>query len=467
MDLLWNGGIGTYVRASNEKDTAAADPANERVRVEAAALCARVVGEGGNLGFTQRARIEYACGGGRIDADFVDNAAGVATSDREVNLKIAVDIAVARGALTASARNPLLASVEDDVADAVLIASRDQALALGAGEHHAAELLSQHERLIVDLERDGRVDRGADGLPRAEEIERRARAGQGLTRPELAVLLAQSKNVVAAELAESTLPDAPACQEFVDGYFPGRVRRESAVGIAEHPLRRAIVVTALADELINRVGPGALYRLEERLGASTSESAAAYLVVSRVLGTESIRDRILATEPDARARVRACAGLTALLETEMGRLLRRGRRIDAEALIARLRGPVAELLGPEPSLVDCAGALAVATTALDLGVPTARVAAVRDDLVGDLGLGWLLDALARRKPCSHWESLGRAAVRDEIADRVDGLVCAQLSGDAVADRTRLVGLLDQLRTEDRLDLARASVVSAELLLLRS
>ncbi|WP_439127297.1 NAD-glutamate dehydrogenase domain-containing protein [Rhodococcus indonesiensis] len=482
VDLLWNGGVGTYVKASGETHGDAADPANDRVRVDARDVRARIVGEGGNLGFTRAARIEYARCGGRCDGDFIDNAAGVATSDREVNIKIAVDRAVAAGTLAPGHREKLLAAVTDDVAGAVLTASRDQVLALGCSEHDAPALLTQHERLIEDLARAGRIARSDDSLPTADEIRERRRAGTGLLRPELAVLLAQSKNVVASELAASPLPDSPACTPWAENYFPAEIVARAGSGVAKHPLRREIVVASLADELVNRLGPGALYRFEERFGAATEDSARAYVVVSRVLHTEDIRARILADGSDARSTVAELSALARVVEAEMAWLLRHtarrtlrdvlaGTGDDAdtpEALVALFAAPVAEALGGRPSAEDCRGAFANAVVALRLGIEPTRVAVARNEVVELLHIRWLLDGFVTRVRGPYWEAMGAASLRDEIADRLDALVVTALDGGAadLPDRAhRLVRLLDRLRGEDAVDTARLAVVAGELRLL--
>ncbi|WP_416061806.1 NAD-glutamate dehydrogenase domain-containing protein [Rhodococcus indonesiensis] len=482
VDLLWNGGVGTYVKASGETHGDAVDPANDRVRVDARDVRARIVGEGGNLGFTRAARIEYARCGGRCDGDFIDNAAGVATSDREVNIKIAVDRAVAAGTLELGHREKLLAAVTDDVAGAVLTASRDQVLALGCSEHDAPALLTQHERLIEDLARAGRIARSDDSLPTADQIRERRRAGTGLLRPELAVLLAQSKNVVASELAASPLPDSPACAPWAENYFPAEIVARAGSGVAEHPLRREIVVASLADELVNRLGPGALYRFEERFGAATEDSARAYVVVSRVLHTEDIRARVLADGSDARSTVSELSALARVVEAEMAWLLRHtarrtlrdvlaGTGDDAdtpEALVALFAAPVAEALGERPSAEDCRGAFANAAVALRLGIEPTRVAVARDEVVELLHIRWLLDGFVTRVRGPYWEAMGAASLRDEIADRLDALVVTALDGGAaeLPDRAhRLVRLLDRLRGEDAVDTARLAVVAGELRLL--
>ncbi|UGT44976.1 NAD-glutamate dehydrogenase [Nocardia yamanashiensis] len=325
VDLLWNGGIGTYVRADHETDVDAQDPANDRVRVPASRLRCAVVGEGGNLGFTQHARIGYALRGGRINADFIDNAAGVATSDLEVNLKIALDSGVRAGALSADKRNALLAEVTDDVAARVLERSDNQVLAIGLAADRAKYLLERHIRLIANLRDEAGMDPGVAGLPSDAELHRRTQAGEGLTRPEIAVLLAHSKNLVSRELLDSTLPDDPAFAPRLRDYFPDAVTAHAADLIDAHPLRREIIATTVADELINRIGPGTIFRLQERLGVSTADVARAYETVRGVLDLDALwtdcRNR-----PGAESqRIQALFDLRELVEHLISWVLRSSR----------------------------------------------------------------------------------------------------------------------------------------------
>ena len=328
VDLLWNGGIGTYVRSDSETDTAAQDPANDRVRVAASELRCTVVGEGGNLGFTQQARIDYALGGGRINADFIDNAAGVATSDLEVNLKIALD------AGPVADRNTLLERATDDVARRVLAASSNQILAISLAAEQAGYLLERHIRLIRNLEVESGIDPSVEGLPSPAELKRRAASGRGLTRPEIAVLLAQSKNLVCHELLESDVPDSELFSARLQEYFPGVIADVAAPQIAAHPLRREIIATVVADELINRIGPGTIYRLQERLGATTAEVAMAYGTVREVLGLEAVWAEALAREVGEAQRIQELLEIRELVEHLTSWLLRRRREADRDDTLA-------------------------------------------------------------------------------------------------------------------------------------
>ena len=280
VDLLWNGGIGTYVKASTESHAEAGDRAAEAVRVDADELACRVIGEGGNLGLTQRARIEFAHRGGLCNTDFIDNAAGVDTSDREVNLKILLDGAVADGEIDRDERDALLRSLTDEVAAAVLADTSRQVRAISMSAARSPFLLDRHARLIRNLEEQAGLNRAVEHLPTEADLERRRQSGQGLTRPELAVLLAYSKNLVRAELQAADLPDDPT--PVVSAYFPRAVQERFGARIRRHPLLREIAATQLASDLIDRAGPGFLYRLEERTGAGTPEVARAFAAVQAV-----------------------------------------------------------------------------------------------------------------------------------------------------------------------------------------
>jgi glutamate dehydrogenase len=288
VDLLWNGGIGTYVRASHESNGQVGDRANDRVRVAAEELRCRVVAEGGNLGLTQSARIEYALAGGRINADFIDNAAGVNTSDREVNLKVLFAKPVQTGTLSSVERDALLAECAEEVVRAVLADNTRQTLAISVAEAHGPFLLDRHERVMRNLEDLAGLDRTREQLPSDEEIARRRAAGTGLVRPEIAVLLAHAKNLVHTELAESDLPDDPGLSKVLNDYFPAGLRARFHSEISGHELAREIICTRLANDVIDRLGPGFLYRLEDRTGAATPRSLRAYLVVRDLLDVEAL-----------------------------------------------------------------------------------------------------------------------------------------------------------------------------------
>ncbi len=279
VDLLWNGGIGTYVKATTESHADVGDKANDAIRVDAADLRVKVVGEGGNLGLTQLGRIEFATAGGRINTDAIDNSAGVDTSDHEVNIKILLDQAVREGALASESRNPLLADMTDAVGRQVLRDNYEQNVLLGNARVQAPAMLSVHGRLINALESRGELDRALEFLPSQAEMEQREAAGLGLTSPELAVLAAYSKISLTATVLASDVPDDPWFTGALRRYFPQRLVDELGDRLAGHPLRREIVTTWVTNDLVNRGGMTCVYRVQEETGASPIETVRAYSVV--------------------------------------------------------------------------------------------------------------------------------------------------------------------------------------------
>ncbi|OLP03565.1 glutamate dehydrogenase [Mycolicibacterium porcinum] len=334
VDLLWNGGVGTYVRADGETNAGARDKANDRVRVTASQLRCKVIGEGGNLGLTQQARIGFALNGGRINADFIDNAAGVATSDLEVNIKIALD----SGDIDTARRNALLAQATDEVAARVLADNAEAILAISMAAAEADSLLDRHIRLIGNLRDVAGVDPQVEGLPAEPELVRRRSMGLGLTRPEIAVLLAQSKNLVTQELLASDIPDHEAFTHRLMDYFPAGIAEQARAEISRHPLRREIVATSVAGELINRVGPGTIYRMQERLAVTTPQVAHAYATVRDILDLDALWEAELAGNSDEAQRIQALLQVRELVEHLTSWVLRNGtgNRAQVSAAIGNL-----------------------------------------------------------------------------------------------------------------------------------
>jgi glutamate dehydrogenase len=282
VDLLWNGGIGTYVKATSQTNADAGDRSNDAVRVDASQLRAKVVGEGGNLGLTQEARIEYALAGGLVNTDFIDNSAGVDTSDHEVNIKILLDGAVRDDELTSTDRNKLLHEMTGEVGTLVLQHNYAQNRTLAAARAQAAQMLHVHSRYIRKLERDRRIRRRLDVLPGNKEIAERRSAGTGLTVPEFSVILAQTKIASAQEILASPLPDDPFLRGVLTEYFPKPLRERYASRMTGHPLRREIITTAVVNDMIDRSGTTFMFRLNEETGASTPDITAAWLVAREV-----------------------------------------------------------------------------------------------------------------------------------------------------------------------------------------
>ncbi len=288
VDLLWFGGIGTYLRADGETDDSVGDRANDAIRINAAEAGARVIGEGANLGVTQKGRIEFARNGGRINTDFIDNSAGVNSSDKEVNIKIAVGAPLRDGRLTLEQRNTFLASFTEEVAEACLWNNYQQSLAISLAELRSPQRLGYAGRLMRDLEQRGLLDRELEDLPSDDALLVLQSNGQGLTRPELAVLLSWSKIALAQDLMASPIPDQPANEIFVEEYFPAALRRDFGDEIKSHRLRREIVVTRISNAMINRGGPTMLIRLQDATGRSSADIAAGFIAVLQTYDLPSL-----------------------------------------------------------------------------------------------------------------------------------------------------------------------------------
>jgi glutamate dehydrogenase len=284
VDLLWNGGIGTYVKATREGHTEVGDRANDPVRVNGSQVRARVVGEGGNLGFTQRGRIEYAANGGRINTDFIDNSAGVDTSDHEVNIKILLGLAIQRGELSLEERTALLQGCADDVVAHVLYDNYCQAQILSQEMEVSAQRLENAEDLMEQLEAEDELDRDVEFLPSADEMAERRAEGRGMLRPELAVLLAYAKRSVARAMLDSDLPDAPYLFQDLRTYFPPRIVERFGHLLDEHPLKRELIATLVANDVVNAQGVTFVSRLVTETGASPAEVVRAFRIARDVTG---------------------------------------------------------------------------------------------------------------------------------------------------------------------------------------
>jgi glutamate dehydrogenase len=284
VDLLYNGGIGTYVKATTESDADVGDRVNDDLRVDGKDLRCRVVAEGGNLGFTQRGRIEFALDGGRINTDFIDNSAGVDTSDHEVNLKILLGLGVARGELTMDERNALLADVEGDVVRHVLYDNFLQAQILSQEAVTSAHHMEAYEDLMVGLETSDVLDRDLEALPNAEEMAERRRTNRGMTRPELAVLLAYAKQNLTNALLLSSLPDSAYLETDLRGYFPPQVVERFGPLLNEHPLRRELIAMLVANDVVNSQGITFVSRVVTETGADAADVTRAYRIARDVTG---------------------------------------------------------------------------------------------------------------------------------------------------------------------------------------
>jgi glutamate dehydrogenase len=345
VDLLWNGGIGTYVKAASESNAEVGDKSNDVIRVNGKDLRCKVVGEGGNLGLTQLGRVDYALAGGHVYTDFIDNAAGVDCSDHEVNIKILLGGAVADGELSRPARDDLLAEMTDEVAELVLSDNYDQARTLGVATAQAASLLPVHRRMIGDMERSGQLNRALEAIPSDEELA--ARADSGLTAPEFAVLLAYVKIVLEREILAESLIDEPWTEEILAGYFPTPLRERFTDRMRGHRLRREIVTTTLVNEVVNRGGTSFVYRAVEETGASAADVIRAYVVVREVFGIGELWSAVEALDNQVPTAVQTTVYLESrrLLDRAVRWLVTNRRSpLDVTGEIARLRNGVSRLM---------------------------------------------------------------------------------------------------------------------------
>jgi glutamate dehydrogenase len=449
VDLLWNGGIGTYVKASSETHTDVGDKANDTVRLDARHLQCRVVGEGGNLGLTQRARIEYALTGGRVNTDAIDNVAGVNCSDHEVNIKILLDSLVAAGDLTQKQRNQLLAEMTDAVAEQVRYGSYTQTQALSLGVAQAPSMIDVHHRLIDYLERTSGLNREIESLPTDEVINERKAGRQGLVAPEVAVLMAHCKIHLFTRLLDSDLPEDEYLSHDLEHYFPAPLPERYARPMRAHRLRREIIATVVANQLVDRAGTTFVFRLREETGASPALLARAYAAAREVLDMPSFWAAVEALDNQIEAQTQ----LRMLIEGR--RLVERATRwlvtaypeqINIARTIGYFEEGAAMLRAALPDILDGTDRTAYHGWANELqaaGVPASlagRVAAMPSmialfDIVEAartsnrtpkevmtiyfklgyrLELAWLRDRIIELPRTNLWEALARAAMRDNL-----------------------------------------------------
>ncbi len=450
VDLLYNGGIGTYVKAAAETHASVGDRANDALRVNGRELRCNIVAEGGNLGCTQLGRVEFALAGGRIYTDAIDNSAGVDTSDHEVNIKILLGLAVGDGELTEKARNALLAEMTDDVAALVLRDNYFQTQALSVTGRIAPQLLDAQQRFIQYLEKGGRLNRALEFLPSDEAIAERQAQGLGLTAPESATLLAYSKIWLYDELLASRLPDDPWVETALRRYFPHVLRQRYAAYMSRHPLKREIIATHVVNSMINRVGSTFVHRLLETAGAQPHEVVRAYLLTREIFDFVSLWQAIEALDNEVDDAVQAAILL------DISRLLGRGtawflrsRRLglDMAATIAHF-APRVEALGKRlPQLRDTGGrgqadaavaryteegvpaelaqrivtfdtlyaALDIVEVAGGTERPVETVAEIYADLASRLGLPWLREKIGSLPGEGHWQMLAKGAMQDDLS----------------------------------------------------
>lgn len=443
VDLLWFGGIGTYVKSSAENNVAVGDPANDALRVDGREIRARVMGEGANLGCTQAGRIEFATlgnggKGGRINTDFIDNSAGVDCSDNEVNIKIAFAAAKRAGSLTEARRDKLLVEMTDEVAAIVLEDNRLQALGLSIAEAGGVKAVPSYMRLIDKLEERGLLDRKTEGLADNETLSRRAADGQGLTRPELAVLLSSTKLALQDAIEKSTLPDDELLVPTLVDAFPKPMQAKFRKQILGHRLRRELIATKLANRIVNRIGMIHPFELAEEEGAELSQIAAAFASAEVLFGLAPIWQGIERGKMPESVRVSLFTRASGALTDHMADLLRMGKgAIEPARVVDALKPGVQELSAiagrllkgeartqsdamqdafieagapqVEAAMVahlhDLDGTVGIARLARDNGIKISALTQAFIDLGARLGLDWAQLTAARMSPSDPWERL--------------------------------------------------------------
>ena len=513
VDLLWFGGIGTYIKAASESNADAGDRANDAIRINGAEVGARVIGEGANLGATQLGRIEYGLHGGRSNTDAIDNSAGVDCSDHEVNIKILLDAEMRDGGLGEKQRNKLLADMTDEVGDLVLVDNYQQSQAISMAQARGCEALEGQKRLMRDLERRGRLDRAVEFLPNDEDIDERLSRGNGLTRPELAVLLSYAKLWLYDQILDSDVPDDPAMTADLIRYFPTPLGAKYESGILKHRLRREIIATRITNSLVNRTGEQFVHRFMERTGIGAADITRAYIIAREVYGVRPIWAAIEGLDNKVPASVQ-----TAMLQ-DVYNLLERGtlwflrngdKGLVIDDHIRRFGPPLAELGGsvmkaiPEryrrdldkrsapyeevgvphdtanrvAGLVNMVPGCDIVRIAETAKAPVAAVAKAHFGVGSHFRLGRLRAAAEALGADGHWRQLAVDALIEEIYGHQSALAAQVMAmpgaknnpdkgfeqwlkvNDDIVSRAKAI--LDELWTTDMDDLAMIAVASRQL-----
>jgi glutamate dehydrogenase len=521
VELLWNGGIGTYVKAERESHADAGDKANDALRVNGEDLRVRVVGEGGNLGLTQLGRIEFARKGGKINTDALDNSGGVDCSDHEVNIKILLDHLVTRGVLEQLQRNELLEEMTGEVSALVLADNYRQNALLGVSRAHAGQMLSVHQRQVDALEAAGAFDRKLESLPSSAEFRALEKAGDGLTSPELATLLAHVKLELKGELLASELPDSEVFARKLPEYFPKPLRERFHDSISEHPLKRQIITTLVANEVVDGAGISFVFRLREEMNATANDVVRAYAVVDQVFDLRSLRaevDRLdnvvsaevadamvleirrlldraarwfLTNRPQplaALAEINRFGSVVEQLAPRVGEMLRGREAKSVQADVERLLadGVPKELAQRIAILLHTYGLLDITEVAelaeqqvgLDAMHSPAETAELYYALSEHLNVDQMLTSISALERGNRWHALARLSLRDDVyaslrAITLDALRHSDPEDSAdekiahweQANSSRLSRArvsLDEIGQSGQLDLATLSVAARQL-----
>ncbi|MEU3949210.1 NAD-glutamate dehydrogenase [Streptomyces sp. NPDC029526] len=508
VDLLWNGGIGTYVKASTESHADVGDKGNDAIRVDGKDLRVRVIGEGGNLGMTQLGRIEAALHGIKNNTDAIDNSAGVDTSDHEVNIKILLNGLVADGDMTVKQRNKLLAEMTDEVGAMVLRSNYAQNTAIANALAQSKDMLHAQQRFLKHLVREGHLDRALEFLPTDRQIRERLANGQGLTGPETAVLLAYTKITVAEELLHTSLPDDPYLKVLLHAYFPSALRERYLDRIDGHPLRREITTTVLVNDTVNTGGTTYLHRMREETGASLEEIVRAQTAARAIFRAAVVWDGVEALDNKVDADVQTRIRLHSRRLVERGTrwlLNNRPQPLELGETVSFFSERVEQVWSQLPKLlrgadlewyqkihdeltgVGVGDELATRVAGFSSAFPTLDIVAVADrmgrepldvaevyyDLADRLRITGLMDRISELPRTDRWQSMARAAIREDLYAAHASLTAEVLAvGDGTSTPSRrfevweernaaLLGrartTLEEIQSSDTFDLANLSV----------
>ena len=462
VDLIWNGGIGTYVKSESQSDDEVRDRANDAVRVTGQQLRCRVFGEGGNLGMTQLGRNEYALNGGACYTDSIDNSAGVDTSDHEVNIKVLLDRIMANGDMTGKQRNSLLASMTDEVGELVLSNNYGQTQAISIAANSAKDLLLEHMRLIHELERTGRLQRELENLPSDAELLERQTQNQGLTKPELSILISYSKIALFDDLMQSNVPEAPYLASELASYFPKQLAKKYNEQISAHRLKREIIATHITNNIVNRMGPTFVMRLGETAGTSSTEVVRAYAAARDIFEVESTWAEIeaLDNKVPATVQMQMLTFASGLIERASLWLLRsRKLPLDISKTVDYFHDDVQKLLEDLPktlvaenrlrlkrsakkliadgvdkrlaekmaSFIPMSSALDIVEISNESKQKSVTVANIYYELGDKLHFMWLRDNVAELKSESNWHILAKSSLRNQLHQQQRALTLKVLS----------------------------------------
>ncbi|MDQ3177917.1 MAG: NAD-glutamate dehydrogenase [Actinomycetota bacterium] len=507
VDLLWNGGIGTYVKASTESHTDVGDRANDVLRINGNEIRARMVGEGGNLGLTQLGRIEYDLNGGLIYTDAIDNSAGVDCSDHEVNLKILLDGLVTDGELTLKQRNTLLEEMTNEVGELVLDDNKSQTLALLIARKQSLPMVNVHARYITQLEAEGWLDRGLEFLPSDKQIAERQATGMGLCAPEFSVLMAYTKNANVAETIRSDLPDDPVLEKDLLRYFPTPLRERFGDAIARHRLRREIIATQVVNQMVNLSGISYDHRMTEETGSGVAEVTRGWVAAREIVGIDNLWDEIEAVPEQVQMQTRIELFLECRRMNERSSLwLLRHRHppFDIGAAVEYFKSGMTELAtGLGPCIKGRMGEVLASREASRLAAGVPESLAERSvvwgllhigfDLVelananeispieaanaywgvyAELDLLWLWDGIGALPRSDRWESQARSALRDDLLSALASLtgIVLRSSDGSVGTWTannhrsvaRVQAMYREIRRAEKLDVTNLSVALRQL-----